>query len=306
MNKFDILAKLKNKKIGVLYGGFSNERDVSIVSGSAVLNVFKKLKVNVCGLDVDKDIAEKIKKERIDIAYLALHGRFGEDGTIQGMLEILGVPYTGCGVFASAISMDKDISKKLFMYEDIFTPQWEILKKNKPLPKVVKYPVVVKPVSQGSTIGVTIVKKASQFVEAVKKAFNYDKEIMLEQFLRGKEITVSVLYGKALPIIEIVPKGEFYDFKSKYQKGCSKHIIPACMSDEAYRMAENFAEKIYKVFKCRAMCRVDMIVDDCNKVWVLENNTLPGMTSTSLFPDAAKAIGYDFESLILKILESAL
>ncbi|MDR1926676.1 MAG: D-alanine--D-alanine ligase [Endomicrobium sp.] len=292
--------------MGVLYGGRSSERDISIASGTAVLNAFKKLSVNVCGIDVDRNVAEKIKKEKIDIAYVALHGRFGEDGTIQGMLEILGVPYTGCGVFACSASMNKDTSKKLFQYENILTPEWKTLKKFEVLPEVKKYPVVVKPVSQGSTIGVTIVKKTSQFTDAVREAFKYDKEMILEQFIRGKEITVNVLYGNALPVIEIVPKGEFYDFKSKYQEGCSKHIIPAGISNKAYKTAQNYAEKIYKVFKCKAISRVDMIVDNGDNVWVLENNTIPGMTITSLLPDAAKAVGYDFESLVLKIVESAL
>ncbi|MDR3256143.1 MAG: D-alanine--D-alanine ligase [Endomicrobium sp.] len=302
----EILEKLNNKKIGVLYGGLSSERTISIKSGKAVLNVLKKLKLNVCGIDVNRNIAEEIKKEKIDIAYIVLHGPMGEDGAIQGMLEVMGIPYTGCGIFSSAASMDKDISKHLFKYVGILTPEWKTLKKFEAVPEIKKYPVIVKPVSQGSTIGVTIVKNDSQFVEAAKKAFKYDKEIIIEKFIDGKEITVGVLNGKALPLVGIVPKGGFYDFKSKYQKGGSKHIIPARISKKAYKMAQNSAEKVYKIFKCKAICRVDMIVDKNDKVWVLENNTIPGMTETSLVPDEGRAVGYNFENLVLKIIESAL
>ncbi|MCA6085483.1 D-alanine--D-alanine ligase [Candidatus Endomicrobiellum agilis] len=302
----DILAKLNNKRIGVLYGGLSSEREISIKSGTAVLNALKKLKLNVCGIDVNRDVAEKIKKEKIDIAYIALHGQMGEDGTIQGMLEILGIPYTGCGVFSSAASMDKDISKRIFRCAGILTPEWKTLKKFEAVPEIKKYPVVVKPVSQGSTIGVVIVEKVSQFVDALNEVFKYGDEILIEQFIKGKEITVGVLNGKALPVIEIVPKGKFYDFKSKYQKGGSQHIIPAGISEKSYKTAQDVSEKVYKIFKCRAICRVDMIVSEDDRVWVLENNTIPGMTETSLVPDEGRTVGYSFETLVLKILESAL
>ncbi|MDR3330954.1 MAG: D-alanine--D-alanine ligase [Endomicrobium sp.] len=306
MRNSDILVNLKNKRIGVLYGGFSREREISILSGKAVLNVLKKMKLDVCGIDVDRNIIKKIQRERIDIAYIALHGSVGEDGAIQGMLEVLGISYTGCGIFASAASINKDISKQLFKYANILTPKWITLRKFDPVPNIKEYPVVVKPVSQGSALGVTIANTALLFVASVKKAFRYDKEIIIEQFVDGKEITVGVLNGEVLPIVEIIPKGKFYDFRSKYQKGGSEHVIPADISDKASKIAQNYANKIYRIFKCNAMCRVDMIVDKVDKVWVLENNTIPGMTETSLLPDAGKAMGYDFENLVLKIIESAL
>jgi D-alanine-D-alanine ligase len=306
MKNLSIVEKLINKKIGVLYGGLSSERKISIKSGESVLNTLKKLKLNVCGIDVDKNVIEKIKKEKIDIAYIALHGSIGEDGTIQGMLEMLGIPYTGCGVFASAVSMNKDISKKLFKYAGILTPKWRTFKKFETIPKIRKYPIIIKPIAQGSTIGITVVKTSSQFTNAVKEAFKYGKEIIIEQFIQGKEITVGILNGEVLPIIEIIPNGKFYDFKSKYQKKGSLHIIPAEINKEVYKVAQNYAKKVYKIFRCNAVCRVDMIVDKNNRVWVLENNTVPGMTKTSLLPDASRAIGYDFKMLVLKIIESAL
>jgi D-alanine-D-alanine ligase len=306
MTEAEILKKINNKKIGVLYGGLSSEREISINSGKAVLNALKKLKLNVCGINVDKNIAEKIKAAKINIAYIVLHGSMGEDGTLQGMLEIMGIPYTGCGVISSAMSMDKNISKCLLKYSKISTPKWISLKKFERLRKIKEYPVVVKPTLQGSTIGITIVKNASQIDDAIKKAFEYGEEIIIEQFIAGKEITVGVLNGKALPVIEIVPDGDFYDFKSKYEKGCSKHIVPARINEKAYKKAQNNAEKVYKVFKCKSICRVDMIIGKNDKVWVLENNTIPGMTRTSLLPDGGKAAGYSFKKLVLKILESAI
>jgi D-alanine-D-alanine ligase len=306
MNTNDILLRLKNKKIGILYGGLSSERKISIKSGKAVLSALKKLKLKAVGIDVTRDVAEKIKKANIDIAYVILHGPMGEDGTIQGMLEIMGIPYTCSGIFASALSMDKDTSKKFFRCNRIPTPDWMIIKQFEPFAEIKKYPVVVKPVSQGSALGLTIVKENFQFAVAAKEAFKHDNEIMVENFVSGKEITVGVLNGKALPVIEIVPKGEFYDFKSKYQKDGSRHVIPARISSSTYLNAQSYAEKIFKIFKCKTLCRVDMMVDKSNKIWVLENNTIPGMTATSLLPDATKAIGCDFNNLVLKIVESAL
>jgi len=300
------IEKFKNKKIGVLYGGTSSEREISLKSGAAVLKALKNLRLNVCGIDVDKNIAQKIKKENIDIAFIILHGKYGEDGTIQGLLEMMHVPYTGCGVLASAACMDKNISKILFKSAGLLTPDWFVIKKHEPMPEKIKYPVVVKPSKQGSAIGVSIVKSKKNFAKAVKEAFKYDDEIIVEQFIKGKEITVGVLQGEALPIVEIVPKGKFYDFKSKYQKGGSRHIIPARLNGKAYKTAQNAAVEVFKLFNCRGACRADMIVDKSEKVWVLENNTIPGMTETSLLPDEARAVGMSFEELVLKILETAI
>ncbi|GMO66048.1 MAG: D-alanine--D-alanine ligase [Endomicrobiia bacterium] len=301
-----LLTKLSNKKIGVLYGGISSEREVSIKSGKAILSVLDRLKLNVCGIDVDKDIVKEIRKNKIDVAYLALHGNLGEDGTIQGMLEILGIPYTGCGVLASSISMNKDISKRLFKNTGILTPDWKTLSRLDSIPEIKMYPVIVKPVSQGSTIGVSIVKETSELADAVEKAFKYDDDVLIEQFIVGKEITVGIIDGKALPILEIIPKGQLYDFESKYQKNGSEHIIPAKITEKSYKAAQNNAEKLYEILRCRGICRFDMIIDLNNRVWVLENNTIPGMTETSLILDAGKSMGYSFEDLVLKILESAL
>jgi D-alanine-D-alanine ligase len=294
---------LKNKKIAVLYGGLSSERAVSMKSGRAVLQALKAMDFNACGIVVDKDIAQKIKQEKIDIAFPVLHGIYGEDGTIQGMLEIMGIPYTGCGVFASAASMDKNIAKKLMKSEKINTPDWFVIRKSEEPPKIEKYPVVIKPSNGGSTIGISIVKNHSDFLNALKTAFKYDNLVLVEEFIEGKEITIGVLNGEALPIIEIVPKDGFYDYEAKYKKGGSQHIIPARISRKQYQTAQKYAQKVYQLFNCNAICRVDMIVDKLGKIWVLENNTMPGMTETSLIPDAAKFAGMSFNDIVLRILE---
>jgi D-alanine-D-alanine ligase len=298
------IEQVRKSKIGVLCGGMSTEREISIKSGNAVLKALKQMKFNACKILVDKDIASKIKKAKIKIAFPVLHGVFGEDGTIQGLLEMMGLPYTGCGIFASAASIDKNISKRLLKIQTIATPPWFTLKQFQKIPKIKKYPVVIKPVIGGSTIGISIAKNYKQFLQGIKLAFKYDKQIIVEDFIKGTEITVAVLAGQVLPIVEIVAKSGFYDFKAKYQKGGSTHIIPARISAKAYKVAQDYALKVFNGFNCKAICRVDMMVDDKDKVWVLENNTLPGMTQTSLLPDAAKFAGISFNDIVLKILES--
>ena len=298
------MISLKNKKIGVLCGGTSSEREISLISGKAVYEAIKKLGFDVVLIDVDKNVATKLVKEKIQIAYVILHGAMGEDGTIQGMLEIMGIAYTGCGVFSSSASIDKIISKKIFEYAKIPTAKWFTIEKNKPF-DMPKFPVVVKPASQGSAIGVSIVKNKKEFKKAVKLAFSFEDRVLVEQYIKGMEITVGVLNGKPLPVIEIVPKGKFYDFKSKYTLGQSTHIIPARLPNKVLKKAQDIALKIFSEFMCNGICRVDMIVDKKNSIYVLELNTLPGMTKTSLFPDAAKYIGMSFENLVLEILKSA-
>jgi D-alanine-D-alanine ligase len=298
------MKNLKNKKIGVLCGGTSSEREISLKSGKAVYNALKKLGLKAVLVDVNKNVALKLLKEKIDVAYITLHGPMGEDGTIQGMLEIMGIPYTGCGVFSSSASMDKIISKKIFEYSKIPTPQWFVIEKFKSVDEI-KYPVVVKPATQGSAIGISIVKNKKEFPKAVKNAFSYDNKVLVEKYIKGTEITAGVLNGNSLPVIEIVPDGKFYDFKSKYTVGKSKHIIPPRLPQKVISNIQEIAIKVYKAFQCKSMCRVDMIVDKNNDIWVLEINTLPGMTETSLFPDAARAQGMSFENLVLEILKSS-
>ncbi|GAB1401666.1 D-alanine--D-alanine ligase [Elusimicrobiota bacterium] len=297
--------KLQNKKIGVLCGGTSSEREISLKSGKAVYDAIKKSGLNVVLIDVDKNIAQELIKQKIDIAYLTLHGPMGEDGTIQGMLEIMKIPYTGCGVFSSSASMDKIISKKLFEYADIPTPKWfAVDKKTKINNGSLSYPLVVKPATQGSAIGISIVKNKKEYAKALNLAFKYDARVLVEKYIKGTEITVSVLNGKALPVIEIIPDGKFYDFKSKYTVGKSKHLIPPRLPKKTILQAQKIGEKVYSEFLCKGTCRVDMIADKNDQLWVLETNTLPGMTETSLFPDSARSAGMSFEKLVLEILKA--
>lgn len=298
------MINLKNKKIGVLCGGTSSEREISLMSGKAVYKAIKNLGLNVVLIDVNKNVATKLIKEKINLAYITLHGLMGEDGTIQGMLEIMGIAYTGCGVFSSSASIDKIISKKMFEYAKIPTAKWFAIEKNKPF-DMPKFPVVVKPASQGSAIGISIAKNKKEFEKAVKLAFSFDDRVLVEKYIKGVEVTAGVLNAKALPVIEIVPKGKFYDFKSKYTVGESTHIIPARLAKNVLKKIQNIALKVYDEFRCNGTCRVDMIVDNNNNIYVLELNTLPGMTKTSLFPDAAKYVGMNFEDLVLEILKSA-
>ncbi len=294
---------LRDKRIGVLYGGSSAEREISILSGKAVIEALKELKIDVIGIDADSNLPFKLKKNKIDFAYIALHGPLGEDGTVQGLLEVMGIPYSGCGVFASAVSMDKVYSKMIFDAANIPTPQWKVIEKGGSYQNFKKFPVVVKPATQGSAIGVSIVDKKKDLGRAVKDAFRHDSKILLEYYIDGTEVTVGILGEKALPVIEIVPANKFYDFESKYAKGKSNHIIPPRLPGKVINDVQKTAVKVFKILGCKAVARVDIIVDKKFKPWILEVNTIPGMTKTSLLPDAAKAAGLDFKQLVLRIIE---
>ena len=296
----------KNKKIGVLYGGISAEREISLLSGRAVIDGLRGEGLNVVGIDVDRKVSARIAKEKIDFAFITLHGPMGEDGTIQGMLEIMGIPYSGCGVLASALSMNKMRSKEVFAANGIPTPAWEIKRQGAKRSTKFGFPVVVKPLSQGSALGVSIANDNKNYNKALTEAFKFGAEVMVEKFVGGTEITVGVLGNKALPIVEIVPKGKFYDFKSKYTPGQSDHIIPARLNKKTADLASRLAVSVFNALGCRAVGRVDIIIDKHAKPWVLEMNTLPGMTSTSLLPDEAKAAGMSFGGLLLKIIEYSL
>ncbi len=305
---------LTDKKIGVLMGGISSEREISLRTGKTIEAALRKKGYRVVGIDVDKDIADRLRKEGIEVAFIALHGRYGEDGTIQGLLEIMGIPYTGSGVLASAIAINKVITKRLLEYHQIPTPRYTVFKKDEAGADYQKsleshgfeYPVVVKPSSEGSTIGVTIVRDEGELLEAMNLAFSYGSEVLMEEYIPGREITVGVLDETPLPVIEIVPKEEFYDYQAKYTKGMTEYIIPARLSDGLYKKVQDLGLRVYEVLGCKGVSRVDMRVDREDNPYVLEINTVPGMTETSLIPMAAKEIGIDFPELIERILESAL
>jgi D-alanine-D-alanine ligase len=306
----EILDKLKTKKIGVLCGGSSQEREISLKTGEAVYKTLVFIGLNVSKLDVDRDIALRLAKEGIDLAFIALHGKLGEDGTIQGLLEMMGIPYTGSGVLASALALDKVYTKKVFSYHNLPMAKYKVLEKKVETPGDIlgelDYPVIVKPAREGSTIGVTIVRESNGLDSAINVAFGYGNKILIEEYIQGKEITVGILGDEPLPVIEIVPKTTFYDYRAKYEPGMSKHIVPAKLDREQYELAQSLALSAHRALGCRGATRVDMVMDKEGKIYLLEINTIPGMTETSLLPEAAAVTGMDFKQLVVKILFYAL
>ena len=293
-----------------MMGGLSREREISLKTGKAIQKALTEKGYTVTPIDVGNDIAEKLVKEKIDCAFLALHGRFGEDGTIQGMLELMRIPYTGSGVLASALAMHKIMTKKFFLCEKIPTPRFEVFHREeitKDLPKKnsLPLPVVVKPAREGSTIGISIVQKDEELGPALKKAGEYDEEILVEEFMKGREITVGILENIPLPIIEIVPKSGFYDYYSKYTKGETQYILPARIPREKYLYAQEISLKAFQILDCSGVARVDLMTDENENPYVIDVNTMPGMTETSLLPKAASYAGIPFGDLVERILLGA-
>lgn len=303
----------KDAKIAVLCGGMSSEREVSIRSGTnchaALLRLGYK---NAVLVDVDEKIAQTLKDGNFEYAYIALHGKYGEDGCIQGLLEILKIPYTGCGVMASAICMNKEYTKKVLSTEKeipliksvFIRKDDDILEAVKPL----KYPLMVKPVSEGSSFGMTKVEEESKLVDAVKEARKFNPDVLIEEYLDGVFMTVGVLEDNgetfATEILEIRPKKEWYDFEAKYTKGLSEFILPAKVSEAKTRQIKDLAVKAHKLTSCSGVSRVDFhIVGDIP--YILEINTSPGMTDTSDLPAQAACMGINYDILVLLILNSA-
>lgn len=311
---FPYREKKKDLVVGVIAGGISSEREVSLSTGKGIYGALKELGYNAEFLDFTGDIASIIKK--IDIAYIALHGKYGEDGTVQGVLELLKIPYTSSGVLASAIAMDKFYSKKIFEFEKIPTPPFFTLDCDlrsdasfisSEISSKTGYPLIVKPNRGGSTIGVSIVENSEDLAPAIDAAFQHDTKILVERFIRGKLLTVSIIGNKplALPIIEIKPKSGFYDFNSKYTSGLTEYIVPAPLRYEISQKISKLSVKCHSVLDCSGVSRVDLILEENNNINILEVNTIPGMTPTSLVPKAAAACGIDFPLLVDIILNSA-
>jgi D-alanine-D-alanine ligase len=300
----------KKVKVGMLMGGLSQEREISLKTGKAIQKALAEKGYNVCPIDVGQDISETLVKKKIECAFLALHGKFGEDGTIQGMLELMRIPYTGSGVLASALALHKIVAKKVFLYEKIPTPPFEVfyreeIEKDPQKAIGIPFPYVVKPAREGSTIGVSVVRTEEAGVRALKEAGKFDKEILVEEFMKGKEITVGVLEDIPLPIIEIVPKSGFYDYHSKYTKGETQYIIPARIPREKYLLAQEISLKAFHALGCSGFARVDLMTDEDGNPYVIDVNTMPGMTETSLLPKAAEFAGIPFGDLVERILLGA-
>ncbi len=333
-------------KVAVLFGGTSEERDVSIASGAQVVGALRERGHQVVAVDTATGVLETAGEERLlrsgvaplppgaaeldvlrsgdagallaapgvrgaDVVFLALHGGAGEDGTLQALLDLAGVAYTGSGMVASAIAMDKDVSKRLFRDAGVPTPEWLMLTPRSPRPPeaaVVKlgYPVVVKPSRQGSTVGLSVVKRPGELAGAIETAFRFDDEVMLERFVPGRELTVPILAEEALPVGEIVPAHEIFDYECKYQPGMAQEIFPAQIEEAVAGRARRLALQAHRALKLSAYSRVDFRLDAEQRLWCLEVNTLPGMTAASLFPKGALAAGITFPEVCERICRLAI
>ncbi len=308
------VMKMQGRKIGVVLGGPSAEREVSLNTGRAIVEALKEKKYDVVGIDLEpKRFVEQLRDNKVDVVFNAIHGLYGEDGRLQGALELLDIPYTGSGVLASAMAMDKGISKRLFESAGIPTPRYRLLHKQNGFDDTLiqdiiddfELPFVVKPSTQGSTIGLTIVQEPEELADALEKAFSYDKEVLVEEFIDGSELTVAILGGEhpqALPVIEIVPYSGVYDYHSKYTKGATEYFVPARISESVSREVQDISLAAFAILGCSGVARVDVRLDPSDHPYVLEVNTIPGMTATSLVPKAAAAAGISFPDLCERIL----
>jgi D-alanine-D-alanine ligase len=295
-------------KVAVLMGGRSAERPVSLKSGSMVLAALKKKGVNAHAFDPKERGLEALIAERFDRAFIALHGRYGEDGTLQGALELLGIPYTGSGVLASALALDKWRTKLVWQACGIPTPHCELLTRSTEFHAVAArlgLPLMVKPANEGSSIGMTKVKSARDLPEAYALAANYDRLVIAEAFVDGVELTAGVLGDTPLPLIELETPREFYDYEAKYVADDTRYIIPCGLPPDAERIIQDEALRAFRALACSGWGRVDLILDRTGKPYFLEVNTSPGMTDHSLVPMAARRAGLSFEDLCLRILELA-
>ncbi len=295
----------KPNKIAVLMGGPGEEREVSLKSGKAIKEALQANCYDVSSIIIDTDLVNLVEKlSSVDLVFLGLHGDIGENGTIQGFLEALGIIYTGSGPLSSAICMDKNISKIIAANNNILTPKWKLYNNINDNDEF-KYPLVVKPNGQGSTVGLRIVHNEEELKPALEHAFNYDTSVLVEEYIEGRELTVMVLDGKAYPVCEIIPSHELYDFDCKYTAGMSKYICPAKIGIELTDNIRQVSENLFDLFKCENYSRADFRMDSQNKFWFLEMNTLPGMTDTSLVPMSALAAGLSFNDLIDNIVMQA-
>ncbi len=332
----------------VLAGGLSHEREISLASAEAIVNALKRLEHNISVLDtasgkslldnkgeylLEKDnkslskiafkqseslvLSEAIKTEpynNSDLIFIALHGGAGEDGTIQALLDLVNMKYTGSNMMSSAMAMNKSIAKKLIENEKIPTPKYMLLSHNKndqkeqitTIEDSFSFPLIVKPNDAGSTVGLTMVKDNDLLSNAIETAYDLSYEVIVEEYIKGREITSSILDDEIYPLVEIVPSNEFYDYQCKYTKGKSEYICPAEIPDEITELIKDYGRRAYDALKCSGLARIDFILDENNIPWFLELNTLPGMTELSLAPMAAKEAGIDFDKLIDKICRSAL
>jgi D-alanine-D-alanine ligase len=300
--------QMKKTVVGVLMGGHSAEREVSLRTGAAILAALRRCGHRAVGIDAGRDLPQQLARRKVGVAFIALHGRGGEDGTVQGLLECLGIPYTGSGVLGSALAMDKKQSKWIFRAHGLPTPDFEVLAAGVrgawPLERL-ETPVVVKPVCEGSTVGMSVVRSRGALAKALATAFRYDPEVLVEAFVPGRDLTVGVLGDTALPAVEMRPRGGFYSYRAKYTSGATEYLVPAPLTDRQAARTGELALAAHRALGCRGASRVDFRLDERGRPLLLEVNTIPGMTETSLLPKAASAAGIGFDELVGRILAAA-
>ena len=309
---------LRAQRVGVLYGGLSRERDVSLRSGANVFAACERLGLDAVRIDVDRNVAARLREERVTLAYIALHGKYGEDGSIQGLLECMGIAYTGSGVLASAIAMNKLSTKRFLEAEGISVPPCVPIRRQDVRASCALaherfgFPLVVKPTEEGSSIAVTIAHNQETLFAAAQAVAAAYPQAIIEKYVRGKEITVGILgtgeEAFALPVLGLEPAEgkEFYDYEAKYTAGMTRFILPAALPADVYRRAQEAALAVHVLLGCRGLSRVDAIVEESGNISVIEINTLPGMTGTSDIPAEAEEAGIHFDELVKRVLESAL
>jgi D-alanine-D-alanine ligase len=294
---------MKNKKVAVLYGGLSAEREVSLRSGAAAAKALQEAGfTDVTLIDAGHDLPARLLELKPDVCFNSLHGTFGEDGRIQGMLELMDIPCTGSDSQSSTIAFDKLLSKVIFALNNVPTPEYVQLTRETGAPFL---PCVIKPCRQGSTIGITVAKTEEEFEKGKKEAFEYDERVIAERFINGKELTIGILSSKVLPIIWIRPKSGFYDYQSKYTKGATEYVFETEMTEDEDRLIKSTALQAFESLGCASYGRVDIMYDG-KTPWVLEINTLPGLTETSLLPQAAAKTGISFPELVTAMIGDAL
>ncbi|MEO0070600.1 MAG: D-alanine--D-alanine ligase [candidate division WOR-3 bacterium] len=314
MSKSDIVRRLRKRKIGVLMGGWSSEREVSLLSGQRVLESMKRQGFQAVGIDINRSFVDQIRQAKIDMAFIILHGRPGEDGTMQGFLELLGIPYTGSGVTASAICIDKIFTKMILRQLGIPTPDFITVSSEEDVTeglaeaeKQFGYPLIVKPRCEGSSVGIELLEGRRGALERCERVWRGFGDILIEPFIEGMIATVGIVGQDVLPILELLPRSQrFYSYEAKYTRGETDFIIPARLTPRVESKIKELAMKAHQGLGCKGFSRIDLIVKDGTKPYFLEVNTLPGLTDISDLPAQAEYAGISYDELIFRILADAL
>ena len=292
--------------VGVLWGGLSAEREISRLTGEAVCAALETRGHRVRSIPVEPDGAWIAQAQKTDVVFIALHGKFGEDGAVQGVLETLGIPYTGSGVLASAVAMNKPMAKRIWQTHALPTPDWQLVEQGTPAERAVRsYPVVVKPVAEGSSVGVSIVHSEAGLTPALTQALRYDTACLVEAYIPGKEVTVGILKGQAIGAMEVIAKGEFHSYEVKYTPGREEFLMPAPLPEATYAQVLKLARQAHRAVGCSGYSRVDMRVSPAGEIFLIELNSLPGLTALSYLPRIAAHHGLSYEDLVEAILRQA-